>query len=78
MVGSRKTAREVKDIAALGKELYERVSVVTGHFTKLGKSLTNRLAVITKRSVPESRLLVTAKKFEALDSASPDPYPSRH
>jgi DNA recombination protein RmuC len=69
-------AREAKDIAALGKELYERVSVVTGHFAKLGKSLDQSVGCYNKAvSSLESRLLVTAKKFEALDSASPDPLP---
>ena len=69
-------AREAKDIAALGKELYERVSVVTGHFTKLGKSLDQSVGYYNKAvSSLESRLLVTAKKFDALDSASPDPLP---
>ena len=69
-------AREAKDIAALGKELYERVSVVTGHFTKLGKSLDQSVGLYNKAvGSLESRLLVTAKKFEALDSASPDTLP---
>ena len=69
-------AREAKDIAALGKELYERVSVVTGHFTKLGKSLDQSVGFYNKAvSSLESRLLVTAKKFDALDSASADPLP---
>ena len=69
-------AREAKDIAALGKELYERVSVVTGHFTKLGKCLDQSVGCYNKAvSSMESRLLVTAKKFDALDSASPDPLP---
>lgn len=69
-------AREAKEIAALGKELYERVSVVTGHFTKLGKSLDQSVGCYNKAvSSLESRLLVTAKKFEALDSASPDALP---
>ena len=69
-------AREAKDIAALGKELYERVSVVTGHFTKLGKSLDQSVGCYNKAvGSLESRLLVTAKKFEALDSASPVPLP---
>lgn len=69
-------AREAMDIAALGKELYERVSVVTGHFTKLGKSLDQSVGCYNKAvGSIESRLLVTAKKFEVLDSASPDPLP---
>jgi DNA recombination protein RmuC len=69
-------AREAKEIAALGKELYERIGVVTGHFAKLGKSLDQSVGLYNKAiSSVESRLLVTAKKFEALDSAAPDPLP---
>ncbi len=69
-------AREAKEIAALGKELYERIGVVTGHFAKLGKSLDQSVGHYNKAvSSVESRLLVTAKKFEALDSAAPDPLP---
>ena len=69
-------AREAKEIAALGKELYERIGVVTGHLAKLGKSLDQSVGLYNKAiSSVESRLLVTAKKFEALDSAAPDPLP---
>jgi DNA recombination protein RmuC len=69
-------AREAKQIAELGKELYERIGVVTNHFTKLGKSLDQSVGHYNKAiSSVESRLLVTAKKFEALDSASTDPLP---
>lgn len=64
-------AREAKQIAALGKELYERIAVVTTHFAKLGKSLDQSVGHYNKTiNSVESRLLVTAKKFEALDSAS--------
>lgn len=69
-------AREAKEISALGKELYERIGVVTGHFAKLGKSLDQSVGHYNKAiSSVESRLLVTARKFEALDSSSPDPLP---
>ena len=69
-------AREAREIAALGKELYERIGVVTGHFAKLGKSLDQTVGHYNKAiSSVESRLLVTARKFEALDSAAPDPLP---
>jgi len=69
-------AREAKEIAALGKELYERIGVVTGYFAKLGKSLDQTVSHYNKAiSSVESRLLVTARKFEALDSAAPDPLP---
>ncbi|HBR93813.1 MAG TPA: DNA recombination protein RmuC [Opitutae bacterium] len=69
-------AREAKEIAALGKELYQRISVVTGHFTKLGKSLEQSVGHYNKTlNSIESRLMVTARKFEALDSAAPEPLP---
>lgn len=68
--------REAKQISALGKELYERISVVIGHFSKLGKSLEQSVGHYNRAvSSVESRLLVTARKFEALESASTDPLP---
>lgn len=69
-------AREAKEISALGKELYERIGVVAGHFAKLGKSLDQSVTHYNTaiRSV-ETRLLVTAKKFEALDSSSSEKIP---
>lgn len=69
-------AREAKEIAALGKELYERIGVVTGHFSSLGRSLDQCVVHYNKAiGSVESRLLVTARKFEALDSAAPEPLP---
>lgn len=69
-------AREAKEIAALGKELYERIGVVAGHFAKVGKSLDQTVGHYNKAvSSVESRLMVTAKKFEALESASADELP---
>jgi len=69
-------AREAKEISALGKELYERIGVVAGHFAKLGKSLDQSVGHYNTaiRSV-ETRLLVTARKFEALDSSNTDSLP---
>lgn len=64
-------AREAKEISVLGKELYERIGVVAGHFAKVGKSLDQTVAHYNKAvSSVETRLLSTAKKFQALDSAS--------
>jgi DNA recombination protein RmuC len=68
--------REAKQISALGKELYERIGVVAEHFNKVGKSLDQSVGHYNKAvNSMESRLLVTARKFEALDSASADPLP---
>ncbi|HAV11872.1 MAG TPA: DNA recombination protein RmuC [Opitutae bacterium] len=69
-------AREAKEIANLGKELYDRIGVVAGHFAKLGKSLDQSVGHYNKAiNSMESRLLVTAKKFEGLDSSSSEPLP---
>ena len=68
--------REAKEISALGKELYERIGVVAEHFNKVGKSLDQSVGHYNKAvNSMESRLLVTARKFEALDSASADSLP---
>jgi DNA recombination protein RmuC len=64
-------AREAKEIAALGRELYDRIGVVTGHFAKLGKSLDQTVGHYNKAiSSVESRLMSTAKKLEAKQSIS--------
>lgn len=64
-------AREAKEISALGKELYERIGVVAGHMTDLGKSLGQSVDRYNKTvKSMDGRLLVTARKFEALDSST--------
>ncbi len=69
-------AREAKQIAALGRDLYERIGVVTGHFAKLGRSLEQTVGHYNKAiSSVETRLLVTARRFEALDSSNADALP---
>lgn len=69
-------AREAKEISALGKELYERIGVVTGHFSDLGRSLGQSVDRYNKavKSL-DGRLLVTARKFQALESASSESLP---
>ncbi|MEX0324352.1 MAG: DNA recombination protein RmuC [Puniceicoccaceae bacterium] len=60
-------ADEAKQISALGRELYDRLVVQTGHFSDVGKSLKKAVDSYNKslRSM-ETRVLVTARKFEAL------------
>ncbi|ADE55046.1 DNA recombination protein RmuC [Coraliomargarita akajimensis] len=69
-------AREAKEISALGKELYDRIGVVAGYMTDLGKSLGQSVDRYNKtvKSI-DGRLLVTARKFEALDSSTGDALP---
>ena len=69
-------AQEAREISALGKELYERIGVVVGHFASVGKSLEQSVSHYNKAiSSAETRLLVTARKFEKLDSVNADSLP---
>lgn len=68
--------REAKEIASLGKEIYDRLSVVIGHFVKLGKSIDQSVGNYNKAmNSVDSRLMVTARKFESLESASSEHLP---
>ena len=68
--------REAKEIASLGKEIYDRLSVVIGHFVKLGKSIDQSIGNYNKAmNSVDSRLMVTARKFESLESASSEQLP---
>lgn len=69
-------AQEAKEISALGNELYDRISVIAGYLTKLGKNLGQTVDQYnnTVGSI-ETRLLSTAKKFQALKSISGDEAP---
>ena len=71
-----KVSRDAKEISALGKELYDRIRVVMEYFNSVGKSLGQSVASYNKAvNSVESRLLVTARKFEALESQSAEPLP---
>jgi DNA recombination protein RmuC len=60
-------ADEAKQISALGRELYERLATQTEHFSDVGKALKRAVDSYNKslRSM-ETRVLVTARKFETL------------
>lgn len=69
-------AREAREISALGKELYERIGVVMGYFSSVGRSLGQVVTYYNKAvNSAESRLLVTARKFEALESSTEETLP---
>lgn len=60
---------EAKKIRDLGRELYERVSILSGHFESLGKHLAKSVTAYnsTLRSL-ESRVLATTRKFSVIGS----------
>ncbi len=60
-------AQSAKEVGDLGRELYERLSVLAAHFEKMGRGLESAVDAYNKaiRSL-ESRVLVSARKFTEL------------
>jgi DNA recombination protein RmuC len=68
-------ARNAKLVFDLGKELYKRMSDLTDHFTKVGKSLGAAVETYNKAvGSLETRVLVTTRKFEELGAVSSDAF----
>lgn len=62
-------ARNATEISNLGNELYQRLAVMIGHYTKLGRSLTSSVEHYNRAlGTFESRVLITARKFKDLGS----------
>jgi len=64
-------AEDAREIAALGRELYERLGVFASHFSKVGRALGSAVGAYNEATGSlERRLLVTARKFEEHGAAS--------
>ena len=60
----------------LGRELYDRIRVLGGHFEDLARGLTRTVdAYNSSVGTLESRVLVTARKFKELGVAASEPIP---
>ena len=69
-------ARNAQNVSDLGRELYDRVRVLGGHFEELAKGLTRAVdAYNSTVGTLESRVLVTARRFKELGVAANDPIP---
>ncbi len=65
-------ARNAQDICRLGKELYQRISDMSGHVADMGKNLGGAMASYNKMvGTIESRVLVTARRFQDLKADDP-------
>lgn len=67
----RRITERAEQIAALGAELHERVAIVAEHMGQLGGSIGRSVTAYNSAvSSMESRLLVTARRFEELGADS--------
>lgn len=60
-------SQNAEQISALGRELYKRITDMSGHWEKVGKGLSNAVQAYNKAiGSLESRVLVSARKFVEL------------
>lgn len=64
-------SRHAEQVSQLGHELYKRIVDMTGHFSKMGRALTTAVDSYNKGiGSLETRVLVTARKFQELGAAA--------
>ena len=67
---------DARELVELGRTLFERLGTVAGHLDALGSSLTRSVGAYNRAVASmESRLLVTARSFEALGDPAASPRP---
>ena len=69
-------AHNAQQVSELGRELYDRVRVIGGHFEDLSKGLTRAVdAYNSTVGTLEARVLVTARRFKDLGVSANEPIP---
>lgn len=62
-------ARNAREISELGRQLYDRISTLAGHWSTMGKHLGNAVETYNGAVASlESRVLVSARRFRDLDA----------
>ncbi|WP_430867561.1 DNA recombination protein RmuC [Demequina aurantiaca] len=70
-------AQNAQQVLATGKDLYERLSVMGGHLTKVGKALDSASKAYNSTVASmESRVMVSARKFGEMQAISAEIPPS--
>jgi len=68
-----KLAENAEEISTLGKTLYDRIKILAGYFSDMGKSLDRTVDLYNKAvGSLEARVLVTARKFKELGVSTGD------
>lgn len=63
-------AQNAAEISRLGKELYKRLAYMSGHWDRLGRNLERAVEAYNEATGSlESRVIVTARKFEELENS---------
>lgn len=64
-------AQNATEISRLGKDLYKRLADMTGHWDRMGRNLERAVEAYNSATGSlESRVLVTARKFEGLGTSA--------
>ena len=64
-------ANDAREIAALGRELYDRLAKMADHWNRMGKGLSTAMGAYNDAvGSLESRVLSTARKFRDLNVAA--------